>query len=136
MAAAKAPKNDAGDEEARRAAQAAADEAAVGQEPDGQLFVMEGGVKIGLSSLMERGTPVHYEFKLDSKGVKGGQGMGLISFSEPDRVLVVPGRGGKIETDPTYNGDGTLKSVTVRQHFKPSTVHDSKTEEAAAALGL
>jgi hypothetical protein len=105
-----------------------------GEEEDGQLFVMENGVKIGLRDLIARNTPIFFEFKMDGKAMKGGQDMGLISFTEPDRVLVVPGRAGKIVTDPTYDGDGSIKHVTVRQHFKPSTVYDGRTEAARVAL--
>lgn len=105
-----------------------------GEEDDGQVFVMENGVKLGLSSLVKRGTPVHYEFKMDGKGMKGGEGMGLISFEDPERTLIVPGRGGKIVTDPTYGPDGVVKHVTVRQHFKPTMVYDSRTEAGQVAL--
>lgn len=127
------------DEAARKAAQAAADEAAAagggtGEEDDGQLFVMEAGKTVTLGTLIKRGIPVEYEFRLDGKSVKG-KDMALIAFDDPEITLVVPARAGKVVADPTYDADGALKSVTVRAHVKPKLVYDARTEAARAALG-
>lgn len=105
-----------------------------GEEEDGQLFVMEEGRKVTLGTLIKRSTPVEYEFKLGGKAVKGGGNMGLISFTDPDITLIVPGRAGKVEVDPTYNPDGSVKKVTIRAHVKPITAYDSRTEAGIAAL--
>jgi hypothetical protein len=127
------------DEEARRAAQAVADDKATkaggtGEEDDGQLFVIEEGAKVTLGTLIKRGTSVFYEFKLGGKAIKGAGGMGLLSFDQPDMTLVVPGRAGKVEVDPTYDGEGKIKHVTVRAHFKPSTIYDGRSSAGRAAL--
>lgn len=117
-------------------ARAANGEAETGEEDDGQLFVVESGRKVTLSTLYGRGTPVEIEFKLGSKGVKGGQDTGLISFMDPDLVLIVPGRAGKVEVDPTYNPDGTVKKVVLRPHVKPVSAYDSRSDAGRALLGL
>lgn len=104
------------------------------EEEDGQLFVMEEGRKVTLGTLIKRSTPVEYEFKMGSKGVKGGPGMGLISFTDPDLVLIVPVRAGKVEVDPTYHPDGSVKKVTIRMNVKPLTAYDAATEAGVAAL--
>jgi hypothetical protein len=126
------------DEEGRRAAQAIADDKAAnaptGEEDDGQLFVIEEGAKVTLGTLIKRGTSLFYEFKLGGKAIKGAGGMGLLSFDQPDMTLVVPGRAGKVEVDPTYDGEGKIKHVTVRAHFKPSTIYDGRSSAGRAAL--
>jgi hypothetical protein len=122
------------DDERARAAKAALD-TEVGEEDDGQtLFVLEGGRQVTLGTLVKRGTSILYEFKMDGKAVKG-RDMSLIPFDDPDMVLVVPVRAGKVETDPTYNDDGTVKHVTVRAHVKPKTVYDARSQAARAVLG-
>jgi hypothetical protein len=106
------------------------------EEGDGQfLFVLEEGKKVTFDTLYERGTPVLYEFVLGSKGVKGAGDMGLIAFSDPDILLLVPARAGKIEVAPTYDGDGLVKHVTVRAHVKPLTVFDAHSAAGREALG-
>jgi hypothetical protein len=106
----------------------------VGEEDDGQFFVLEEGRPVGLSTLVKRGTRVEYEFKLDGHGVPGATGMSLIGYADPDRIMVVPGRAGKVVVDPTYDGDGRVKKVTIRQHFKPTMVYDARTEAGRVAL--
>lgn len=113
----------------------AADDPEVSEEEDGQLFVVEHGQRVTLSNLVKRGLPVRYEFKLSAKGVKGSGDMGLIGFGDPDITLLVPARAGKVEIDPTYDGDGTVKSVTIRAHVKPLTVYDVRSEAARMVLG-
>jgi hypothetical protein len=111
------------------------DAPATGQDDDGQLFILEEGRQVGLSTLVKRGTPVTYEFKLDGFAVPGAAGMSLIAFADPDRNMVVPGRAGKVETDPTYDGDGNVKKVSIRQHFKPKMVYDARTDAARKVMG-
>lgn len=105
-----------------------------GEEDDGQLFVLEEGKTVTLGTLIKRGTPVEYEFKLSGKAIPGAKGMGLISFADPERTLIVPGRAGKVEVDPTYAPDGSVKKVNVRVHFKPTTAYDARTEAGRVAL--
>lgn len=115
-----------------------ADRAAEGEaeeEDDGQVaFVLEQGKRVTLGSLYRRGCPIEYEFKLSGKAVKGGSNMGLIGFEDPDLTLVVPVRAGKVEVDPTYTPEGSVKKVTVRAHVKPTAVYDARTEAARAVL--
>lgn len=122
------------DDAARSIEDLAGEEVGAGEEDDGQLFVMESGKSVTLGTLIKRGTPILYEFKLGGRAVKGAQGMGLLSFAEPDMTLVVPVRAGKVEVDPTYNNDGSVKHVTVRAHVKPTMVYDARTEAAQVAL--
>ena len=103
-------------------------------DPQEELFVFEHGEQVKLSTLYSKGTPVEYELKLSGKAFGGGTGMGLLAFTDPERTLIVPGRAGKVEVDPTYNPDGTVKKVKVRQHFKPATAYDSRTDAGRAAL--
>lgn len=105
-----------------------------GQDDDGQLFAFEHGRKVTLGTLIGKKTPVEYEFKMQAKGIPGAAGMNLMAFDDPDRVLVVPGRAGKVEVDPTYDGEGNVKKVTVRANFKPSMAYDSRSEAAQVAL--
>jgi hypothetical protein len=108
----------------------------VDDDGQGALFVMEKGVKLGLGQLIARNTKIEYEFKLGGKGIKGAAGMGLLSFTDPERTLVVPGRAGKIEVEPTYDGDGSIAKVVIRAHFKPLMAYDASTEAGRVALGL
>lgn len=104
-------------------------------EDDGQAyFVLEDEKPVTIGSLIKRGTPVEYEFKLQSKAIPGAQGMSLMAFSDPERTLVVPGRAGKVEIDPTYNPDGSVKKVTVRASFKPLMAYDARSKAAEVAL--
>jgi hypothetical protein len=124
--------NPGGDEEAQSLAEM--QENGGGEEDDGQLFVLEHGEQVRLSTLYARNTPVEYGFVLEGKTIKGGPGMGLIAFSDPHRTLIVPGRAGKVEVDPTYDGDGNVEKVTVRAHFKPTMAYDSRTEAGKVAF--
>jgi hypothetical protein len=117
---------------AERAAEIEIDEAGDGQ----FLFVIEDGKKVTLDTLFERGTPVLYEFSLGSKSVKGSGTMGLIPFYDPEMLLLVPARAGKVTVEPTYDGNGILKHVTVRAQVKPLTVFDAKSSTARDALGM
>lgn len=103
-----------------------------GEEDDGQLFVMEQGRKVTLSSLIARNTPTTYEVKLTGRALKGPGS--LIAFSDPDVTLVALCRAGKVTTEPTYNEDGTVKSVHVQQEIKTRTFYDARTEAAQVAL--
>ena len=104
------------------------------EEEDGQVFVIEQGRNVTLGTLIKRGTPVHYEFKLGGKAIKGAAGMGLLAFNDPEMTLVVPVRAGKVEIDPTYDAEDNVKHVTVRASVKPLMVYDSRTEAAQVAL--
>lgn len=104
-----------------------------GEEDDGQMFVIEQGRKVTLGTLVGRNVPVTYEVKLTGKVLKGPGS--LIAFSEPDVTLVVPSRGGKVEVDPVYDQDGSVKEVHVRQNIKARTFYDARTEAAQVALG-
>lgn len=105
-------------------------------EPDAQeeLFVLEGGKKVTISNLYGRGTPVMVEWQLSGKNLKGSGETGLLSYSDPDLLLVVPARAGKVEIDPTYNDDGSVKHVTLRQSLKARTFYDAQTEAAQLLL--
>jgi hypothetical protein len=46
----------------------------------------------------------------------------------------VPCRAGKTEVDPTYNPDGTVKKVVIRQNMKPITAYDARSEAGRVAL--
>lgn len=123
--------------EAARAAASSENDAAAEpfqQEDDGQTFMFEQGRKVTLGTLIARGVRVEYEIKLGGKAVKGKGEMGLIGFDSPEILLVVPGRAGKVEIDPTYDADGTIDKVTVRAHIKPQMVYDASTEAGQAAL--
>lgn len=118
-------------------AEAGEAEPATEQEDDGQVaFVMEHGKRVTLSSLVKKGIPVKYAFNMNGKSVQGGKAMGLISFSDPDLMLVVPARAGKVEIDPTYNDDGEVKEVTIRVNVKPRYVYDAQSDAGRQALGL
>lgn len=106
--------------------------AAGGEEDDGQFFVFEQGRKVTLGTLIGRNVPVTYEVKLTGKVLRGPGS--LIAFSEPDVMLVVPSRGGKVEVDPVYAEDGSVKEVHVRQNIKARTFYDARTDAASAAL--
>lgn len=112
-----------------------ADRVTDGDEPDqGELFVLEQGKKVTLASLYARSTPVVLEWKFTGKAVKGSGENGLISFDDPDIVLVVPARAGKVEIDPTYNDDGSIKHVTLRPNVKAKTVYDARSEGAKSLM--
>ncbi len=106
----------------------------LGDDPQDELFVLEGEKRVTLSQLISRSTPVEYEFKLGGKAVRGALGMSLVSFSEPDLTLVVPVRAGKVIVDPTYDADGAVKSVKVRVEVKPKRVYDSRSDAARQVL--
>lgn len=122
------------------AAQAAADaesqararEAGLGEEDDGQMFVFEQGRKVTLGTLVGRNVPVTYEVKLTGKVLKGPGS--LLAFNEPDMTLIVPVRAGRVEVDPVYADDGTVKEVHVRQNIKARTFYDAQTEAGQVAL--
>jgi hypothetical protein len=48
--------------------------------------------------------------------------------------MIVPGRAGKVVIDPTYDGEGQVTKVVIRQHFKPTMVYDARTEAGRVAL--
>lgn len=151
-AARRAKDKPAGDEEAKAAAAAAAangngshkslEELAAeagqdgsqqqGEEADGQMFVLEQGKQVTLGTLYNRGTPVTFEVQLTGKTLKGPGN--LISFSSPDVMLVVPARAGKVEVDPTYDDEGKVARVSIRQRVKTTAFYDSRTEAARVAL--
>jgi hypothetical protein len=107
-------------------------ERAGGEEDDGQMFVFEQGRKVTLGTLIGRGTPVTYEVKLTGRTLKGPGN--LIAFNDPDVTLVALGRAGRVITDPTYNDDGSVKSVHVQQEIKTRTFYDARTDAARVAL--
>lgn len=115
-------------------AQAAHDQAqeAAGEEDDGQMFVFEQGRKVTLGTLVGRNVPVTYEIKLTGRTLKGPGN--LIAFSDPDVTLIAPARAGRVITDPTYNDDGSVKSVAITQHVKTLTFYDARTEAGRVAL--
>ncbi len=92
----------------------------------------ERGRTVTLSNLVARSVPIEREFKFEGRSVKG-QGS-LIPYSDPDRLLVVSIRAGKTETDPTYDEDGRISKVTVRQILKARYVLDARTEAARVAM--
>jgi hypothetical protein len=106
--------------------------APAGEEDDGQMFILEQGRKVTLGTLIGRNVPVTYEVKLTGKVLKGPGS--LIAFNEPDVTLVVPARSGKVEVDPVYDQDGSVKEVHVRQNIKARTFYDARTEAARVAL--
>lgn len=110
----------------------AAGDPAVDEDDDGQMFVVEEGQRVTLSTLYKRGTPVEYEFKMTGKSVKG-QG-GLISLDETNVMLVVRCVPGKVEIDPTRNADGKVEKVKIRANLKPAAVYQAETDAALVAL--
>lgn len=126
------------DRESIEAKAAAAADVPTDEEDDGQaFFVMEHGKRVTLSTLYKRDVAVVIEFKLGSKAIKGGEGTGLVSFSDPDLLLVVPVRAGKVEIDPTYDTEGSVKKVTIRPNLKPTGgAYDARTNPARRLLGL
>lgn len=106
------------------------------EEFEEELFVLEQGRRVTVSQLVQRGTPVEYAMNLNSKSIRGGGDMGLLSYSDPNIILIVPARQGKVVHDPTYDDDGMVVKVTVRVNFKPQTVHDVSSPEGRALLGL
>lgn len=132
------PENGVGDDlEAKRAKQALDGDAppdAVGEDDDGQLFVIEEqGRRVTLGTLYHRGTPVEYRFVLGSKSVPA-RDAGLIGFQNPDLTLVVPVRAGDVKVSPTYNPDGTVKKITIYAAMKPLDVIDARSERGREAL--
>lgn len=97
-----------------------------------ELFVLEQERRVGLAQLYARGTPVTFEVKLTGVQLKGPAN--LIAFSEPDVTLVTLARAGKVEVDPTYDSDGNVKEVRVRQNIKARRFFDARSEDAALAL--
>ena len=83
----------------------------------------------------KRGTSIQYEVQLSGKSVKG-KDMSLVAFDDPELTLVVPVVAGKVVIDPTYDGDGNIKHVTVRAYLKPKTVYDARSQAARAVLGV
>lgn len=106
--------------------------APIEEEADGQLFVPEHGRRVGLADLFKRGTPVTFEVKLTGKVLKGPGN--LVAFSDPDVMLVVPGRAGPVVQDPVYDEDGNVKEVHVRQTIKARTFYDARSDAARIAL--
>lgn len=122
-----------GEPEANGRAPEQRDEQPTGEEQDGQLFVIENEQRVTLGTLYSRGTPVEYRFVLGSKSVPA-RDAGLIGFTDPDLVLVVPVRAGDVKVSPTYNPDGTVKKVTIYAAMKPLDVMDSRSERGREAL--
>jgi hypothetical protein len=110
------------------------DEDERGEDPPELFELYEHGKRVTLATLYARNTPVEFEFILGGKGIKGAAGMGLVAFTDPDLTLVVPGRAGKVEVDPTYDADGNIKKVRIAQHFKPRMAYDARTEAGQVAV--
>lgn len=105
------------------------------EEPE-ELFVLEQGRRVTISSLVARGTSVEYKVNMNAKSIPGGSDMGLLPYSNPDILLIVPARQGDVRHSPTYDQDGMVKKVTVYVNFKPLTFHDATSPEGRALLGL
>lgn len=120
----------------RSIAERALDDLPENQADPEELFVLEQGRRVTISQLVARGTTVEYRVTLNSKSLRGGGDMGLLSYNDPDILLVVPARQGKVVHDPTYTEDGDVEKVTVRVNFKPLTVHSATSLEGRALLGL
>jgi hypothetical protein len=118
--------------EADRASAERAAAAGLAEEEDGQTFLFEQGRKVGLGTVVKRGTPTTYEVKLTGRTLKGPGN--LIAFDDPDVTLVALGRAGRVIADPTYADDGSIKSVHVTQEIKTKTFYDARTDAARAAL--
>lgn len=112
-----------------------ASETSEASEPE-ELFVLEQGRRVTVSQLVARGIPIEYRVTMNSKSLKGGGDMGLLSYKDPDILLVVPARQGKVVHDPTYSEEGDVTKVTIRVNFKPLTAHDATSREGRALLGL
>jgi hypothetical protein len=126
------PAGEVDDEKPRTLEDIEAVGAEIAEEPDGQLFVVEEGERVTLSSLYKRGTPVEYEFKVTGKSVKG-QG-GLISLDQTNVMLVLRCVPGKVEIDPTRDSDGRIEKVKIRANLKPAAVYKADSEAARVAL--
>lgn len=113
-------------------ADALEDEPAEDEEGQVEFEFEERGRTVTLSNLVARNVVVEREFKFEGRSVKG-QGS-LIPYSDPDRLLVVSIRAGKTETDPTYDEDGRIAKVTIRQVLKARYVLDARTEAARVAM--
>lgn len=105
-------------------------------DPEEELFVLEHGRRVTIGQLIPRGTTVEYRVNLNAKSIKGGGDMGLLSFGDPDILLVVPARQGKVIPNPTYDEDGNLEKVTLVVNFKPLAAHDATSREGRALLGV
>jgi hypothetical protein len=105
---------------------------ALDETPEQEEFefdIPEGTRTVSHRELIARNTPIIVEWKFEGRSVRGRK-RGLIPFANPDVVLVVPARAGKVEIDPTYDDDGNVTKVTLRPHVKARTVMDARTEEA------
>ncbi len=101
-----------------------------------ELFVLEQGRRVTISNLIARNTPIEYRMTLNSRSFRGGGDMGLLPFSSPEILLIVPARQGKVIAEPTYDEGGEVEKVTIRCNFKPLTAHDATSAEGRALLGL
>lgn len=98
-----------------------------------EFELVEQGKTVTLSQLIARGTPTIQEWKFEGMSVKGSGG--LVPFSRPDLLLLVDGRAGKVEVDPTYDDEGKVEKVTIRPHVKARYVMDARTEQARVRFG-
>ena len=101
-----------------------------------ELFILDQGRRVTIGKLIAAGVPVEYRVSLNAKSVKGGRDMGLLSFKDPNIVLVVSAREGKVAIEPTYTEEGEVEKVTVIVNFRPQSVHDAQSPEGLALLGL
>lgn len=125
--------NGSDDEENRSSIEERA-EAEGEQAPEQDLFVLENGKEVGLGTLFRRGTPIELRFTLGSKSLPA-RDTGLMSFDDPELLLVVPVRAGDVRTSPTYDEDGTLKKVTIYADMKPRTIADARSARGKQLLG-
>lgn len=106
------------------------------QEDDEELFVLDQGRRVSLGKLIPRGVPIEYRVRFEGKSMKGGNDMGLLAYNDPDIILVMSAREGKVVPEPTYDEDGRITKVTLVAHFKPRIIHDATSFEGRALLGL
>lgn len=106
-------------------------------EPEEELFFLDQGRRVTIGKLISQGIPIEYRVTLNAKSVKGGADMGLLSFKDPNIILAVSAREGKVAIDPTYDSEtGEVEKATIYVNFKPQQVHDAKSAEGRALLGL
>lgn len=127
-------------EEHRRRGRSAADtpasEAETQEEDDGQ-FAFEvpevGGKKVTLGTMIPRGTPVKYAYKMSGKSVPNVKG-GLIDPSDQNGLLLVSYVVEDVDVKFTRDSDRKITGVTVYVVLAPRDVVNARTEAGRVML--
>lgn len=107
-----------------------ADDGAIGEEEDGQLVfeVIEHGKKITLGSLVNRGTPVSYRFKMGGKSIPDVKG-GLLDPYATSVMLLADCVVDTNKVQYIRDEQQRVKEVIVYMELKPRAVADLRSEQ-------